>query len=225
MNCSQIDNLLDAYIDGDLSPALLNAVSQHHQSCSSCADSYHKAIKLRSLLKVTPVPPLSEGFADRAFKKVTQSSDRKKRISFATYSGAIAAGLAIWLISADLIFPTSNNTNSGVNDIYVELTKTGVKTINVAIESEHDLNSVQLSIQLTPNLELAGFGNRTSINWDTRLKQGTNVIKLPIVGLAAGEGEIITRIQMNGKEKVMHIKTKYQTPDNVRYQINSATHA
>jgi len=38
---------------------------------------------------------------------------------------------------------------------------------------------------------------------------------LPIVGIAQGDGDITTRIRLNGNEKVMHIKTHYTLPGSV----------
>ena len=75
-----------------------------------------------------------------------------------------------------------------------------------------------MRVELSDNLELKGFGNKKQIHWTTHLREGVNVISLPIVGIAQGRGDITTRIQLNGKEKVMRIKTEYKLPDSVLYK-------
>ena len=87
-----------------------------------------------------------------------------------------------------------------------------LRTIKVAIDSEKDIQAVTLRVEVSDNLELAGFGNRKEIKWTTNLRQGVNVISLPIVGLAEGRGAITTHIKINGKEKTMRIMTDYKLP-------------
>ncbi len=221
MNCEQVNNLLQDYIDGDLPEAQLKALTEHHQICSTCESNYRKAVQIRTLLQTMPVPPASEGFVDRVLNKAQHSSDNQKPVIYKAFAGAIAAGFAIWFITASTLLTTPVNTQNSTNDIYKVMVSNEIKTIKVAIESKYKLSNVQMSIELSPNLELAGFGSRTSINWNTQLKKGINLIQLPILGLAAGDGEIITRIQMNGKEKIMHIRTNYQIPDNVWHLTNT----
>lgn len=225
MNCNQVDNLLQDYIDGDLPEAQLKAMAEHHQTCSACENSYHKAVQIRALLQTMPVPPASEGFVDRVLNQAQRGSGYQKPALYKAFAGAIAAGFAIWFITASTLLSVPTNTQDSTNNIYKVTVSNEVKTIKVAIESKYKLTDVQMSIELSPNLELAGFGSRTSINWSTQLKKGINLIQLPILGLAAGNGEIITRIQMNGKEKIMYIKTNYQTPDNVWHSINTNLNA
>lgn len=220
MNCKQVEYLLQEYIDGDLPAAEFKAVAVHHHSCPACMAAYKHALQTRTLLRDMPVPPHSEDFVDRVLDTARKNSSRNKSTLYAAFSGAIAAGFAVWFIVASTIFSTSPGPTS-IDEVYTVAVGNEVQTIKVAIQSERDLSGVAMSIQLTPNLELSGFGNRTAINWDTRLKKGTNVIKLPIVGLASGKGEIITRIQMNGKEKIMRINTNYKVPGKAWYQTNT----
>lgn len=222
MNCNQVEHLLHDYIEGDLSEALQKAVTKHRKSCSTCNDAYEKSVHINLLLKEMPVPPPSEGFVDRVLKKATQDADKPKPGIYTMVAGAVAAGFAVWFVVASVLFSSPVTTQ---NNMYSVTVNSEVKTVKVAINSETAFDDVQMSVELSPNLEIAGYGNRTSINWGTRLKKGVNVINLPVVGLAIGEGQITTRIKMNGKEKVMHIQTNYQTPNSVWHHTNTATSA
>ena len=227
MNCTEVEKFLNDFIDGELPEPFIKRVAEHQQSCHRCNESYQSAMKIRTLLADMPVPPPSEGFFERALNVATQESEPEKgksEISKAVY-GAVAAGLAVWFIAAGEIFTKPVDTQDYAESFYKVMVNNEVNTIKVAIDSEHELDEVQISIELTDNLELAGFANRTAINWNARLKKGINVIKLPISGLASGDGEIITRVQMNGKEKVMYIHTNYQSTGNVWHQINTTISA
>lgn len=222
MNCNQVEHLLQGYLDDDLSEALSKAVEKHHKKCNKCSNAYKKAVQINTLLKEMPVPPLSEGFVDRALNKATQETRHNKPTIYTLGAGAIAAGFALWFVVASTLLTTPVTTPTNP---YTVTVNSEVKTIKVAINSESEFDRVQMSIELSPNLEIAGYGNRTSINWDTRLKKGVNVIKLPVVGLASGGGTITTRVQMQGKEKVMQIQTNYPAPDKVWLITNEASKA
>jgi len=220
MNCNQVDNLLQNFIDGDLSEPESRAIAEHHQTCSTCEDNYNTAVQIRALVQEIPVPPHSGDFINRVLDQAANSN--KQKPVMVAFTGAVAAGFAAWFIVTSTLFGTLFSTPGDIQDsVYNVLVSNETQTIKVAIESEHALSGVQISVELSPNLELAGFGNRTTINWDTQLKKGLNIINLPISGLAAGSGKIITRVRMNGNEKIMQIQTSYQSPDNVWYQINT----
>jgi len=216
MNCNQADAVLQDYINEDLSDLLMKAVSEHHKTCRMCSDKHDDMLNIVAGLRVLPVPAHSEGFAERALKKAREEHDQHNH-ALPMIGSALAAGLAVWFFFSSTFFSLPAN-----NDFDV-LVGNEIQTIKVAINSENAINGVSISIKLSPNLELAGFGNRKVINWNTSLRAGVNVISLPVVGIASGYGEVITHVQLGGEEKIMRIKTQYKTPENVRRYIDIDT--
>ena len=85
----------------------------------------------------------------------------------------------------------------------------------MAIDSELSIDSVEMSIDISDNLAIRGYGSQKNISWNTSLNKGINVIALPVSAIALGDGEITTHIRLNGKEKIFIIKTRYQSPEKV----------
>lgn len=214
MNCNQTDALLQDYINEDLSDTLVKAVSNHHQSCNECYRKHENMLNIITDLHELPVPAHSEDFVERALDKASTEHDLHKQ-ALPVIGSALAAGLAVWFFFSSTFFSVP------VNNGYDVVVGNEVQTIKVAINSESAIEGVSISIELSPNLELAGFGHRKFVNWNTSLREGVNIISLPIVGIASGYGEIITHIQLYDEEKTMRIKTHYKTPENVRHYINT----
>ncbi len=213
MTCEHTLILLDDYLDGTLSDTQKEAVDSHCASCESCAQSLNQLQQQISLLKSLPVPPASENFKTSVIANAVAAERESTSGSHNFYKFATAAmlsALVVWL-------GFFNDSQVDNNELYLVTVNDEVRTIKVAIESEQALDAVDMRIELSDNLELSGFGSKKQVNWTTGLRQGVNVIALPIVGIAQGNGDITTTIRMNGKEKVMRIKTQYKSPGSVLY--------
>ncbi len=216
MNCEKIQSLLNDYIDDTL-PVLHAEVVNHCHTCDDCARQLESLRLQKETLKSLPVPPASDGFEKRVVATAIQDARAAQNFharhgrfyKFAT--AAMISALVLWL-------GLFNDTKTEKDDLYLVSVGDEVRIIKVAIDSEHTLDAVNMRVELSDNLELEGFGNKKQIHWTTHLREGVNVISLPIVGIAQGRGDITTRIQLNGKEKVMHIKTEYKHPDSVLYK-------
>jgi hypothetical protein len=221
MNCDQVDDLLQGFIDGDLPADQSVALINHHKTCEACNKAYTEQTQIKSLLQNINIPPHSEGFVNRVLDNATSSqpSTGKHPVTM-VLSGSIAASLAIWLFVSGALLTEPVNSGKANHDIYQVAVSKDVKTIKLAIDSSKKLEGVTMSIELTPNLELSGYRDQQSIQWNTNFHKGINVLSLPITGLASGNGEIITRVQMNGKKKIMRIQTHYQMPVNLEHQTS-----
>ena len=217
MKCEKTQSLLNDYIDDTLSALHAEEVNNHCHTCDDCASQLESLRIQKEILYSLPVPPASHGFEKRVFATAVQDAQSAQNLhskhgsfyKFAT--AAMISALVLWLGLFD-------DTKTQKHDLYLVTVGDDVRTIKVAIDSEQALDAVNMRVELSDNLELEGFGNKKQISWTTHLREGVNVISLPIVGIAQGRGDITTRIQLNGKEKVMHIKTEYKLPDSVLYK-------
>jgi len=216
MNCTQTDVVLQDYINEDLSDTLTMAVSKHHQSCNECHKKYENMLNILADLRKLPVTAHTENFVQRALDKASTEHYRHNQ-ALPIIGSALAAGLAVWFFFSSTFFslPTNNDFDVVVGN--------EIQTIKVAINSENAIDKVKISIELSSNLELAGFGQRKFINWTTRLHEGVNIISLPIVGTAYGYGEVVTYVRLNDEEKIMRIKTHFKSPENVRHYVTTDT--
>ncbi len=220
MDCEQTQTLLNDFVDGTLPLLQTKAVRQHCASCESCSRFLSVLQRQIAALQSLPVPQVSTGFEKFVVKHAIEDANeivrQNNRLDKRVYKFAVAAVIVGLVLGISLI-----NTRK-VSDTMEHMVNVDSKihTIKVAIDSEKALDGVSLRVELSDNLELAGFGNKRQINWTARLRKGVNVISLPIIGIAQGEGDITTSIRLNGKEKIVRIKTQFKLPDTGLYKTN-----
>lgn len=210
MECKQVLTLLDDYIDGMLNAADASRLHKHCESCNTCAAELERNRLINNMLADLPVPEVSPDFEKRVIRQAIKNADVKR-----SPDNGLIKFMAAAMISAVVVFFGLFDTEQVRDTTQLVAVSSDVRTIKVAIDSEHTLEAVKLRVELSNNLELAGFGNRKHIDWTTRLRPGVNIISLPILGIAQGQGDITTRVMLNGKEKIMHIKTQFKNPGNV----------
>lgn len=219
MNCDEVKALLNAYIDQTLSVEDVADVEVHCADCPACSRELDALIRQKQLLATLPAAELDSEVKKRLFDTAVKAVDgtpheaKTDLIPSAVYRFAAAAAISAVALFAAMPYITT----PGDKVEYMVMVSDEVQTITVAIESEQAIDAVRMHVELSDNLELKGFGSKRQVNWDAGLKKGVNVISLPIIGIAQGEGDITTRVQINGNEKVMRIKTQYRQPGNVFY--------
>ena len=211
MECWTVNKLLQDSIDGKLISTDAKSVFDHHKKCPSCAEQYTDALAVIEILRGVRVPPSSPGFSTRVIAHATRSTNTVP-VRLLSY---VASGIAASLIA---FFMVSSFFNPVVEDqsMPIVLMGGGFQTIKVAIDSGQSIDSVELSIDISDNLAIAGYENQKSISWNSKLSQGVNVIALPVSAIALGDGIITTRVRLNGEEKVFIIKTRYQPRGKLR---------
>ena len=221
MPCEQIRASIHDYIDGDLNKSQMATLDAHCRHCCQCTDLRDSLLRQQVLLKSLPVLPATANFERDVLQNATQT-DPGQAASHgnATMPSYYKVAAAVMLFALVLWSGLSSFNPATETAPAMFAVDDQVHTIKVAIDSEKALSSVNLRVEISDNLELAGFGNKKTINWNTGLREGVNIIALPIIGIAEGRGDIVTRVRLNGKEKVMHISTEYRSPGNVRYEQN-----
>ncbi len=218
MNCEQAQIVIHEYIDGELSSIQVEALEQHCADCKNCAKQLDQLVKQQAALKALPVPALSPELKNRLIKRAVRSAAKANKqasmLGVRPYKMLAAAMVAIMVIALSVFYRVDKPADA----THFVAVGNQIHTIRVAINTAKALDGVVLRVDLSNNLELDGFGNKKQISWTTGLRKGVNVISLPIIGIASGKGSIITHIQLNGKEKIMHIRTLYKQPGSASYQ-------
>jgi hypothetical protein len=220
MSCEKIQCLLNDYVDNELPVLHVEVVRKHCDSCETCASKLEGLMALKLALKTLPVPQPSQGFEKRVIKAAIQDASSAERM--AGKQGSLVKFAVAAMISAVALWAGLFYQSSGIDESQV-FVKVGneVRTIKVAIDADKPLEAVSLRVDLSDNLELAGFGSKKQITWNADLHKGVNIISLPIIGIAQGKGDVTTRIRLNGKEKIMRIQTQYTPPGSVLYDDGS----
>ena len=214
MDCKQLQQCIDDYLD-DVLPAGEQRLAEYHLAgCDECRSRLNQIQELRHALRAMPVPLPSADFSNRVLSKARHTRQRKQGFLGGLVT-AMAASLVIW-IGVSLFQPVSNSPK--IDAIVMAISDT--REVKLVFNAPEHFQQVTLQLQLSNNIELAGFAGRRDIEWQTALKKGTNTLVLPITATGHGQAEVLARIKHQGKTRVFRIPLKVH---NSGAKLQSAT--
>lgn len=163
--------------------------------------------ELLDLLRDYPVPQAAAGFYDRALVRAVHKGSRRQRNRWmlAGFGSAIAAGLAIWVITSVLMtapqLPDATPTIPGVT-----IAMEQERTVRLVFSSAIALDSATLTVSLPQGIELAGFPGQREITWETSLEEGKNLLPLTLIALAPAGGELLARLEHNDRNRTFRLR-------------------
>ena len=153
---------------------------------------------LRHTLRSLPVTQPDDGFLDAVVEETiinTHRNETRFRLT-AGIGGAIAAGIVAWLV---LVLPADLPTAPG--DALETVTINVEKTFRLTFDSKRELQAAAISVDLPDGVEIVGYEGRDSVRWTTTVNAGTNILELPIVVRSGKGGQILARLEHEGKQK------------------------
>jgi len=211
MNCSEIENILDDYLEhfpGEgLDDAKAAAVALHIQGCLTCARELEQRQALRRDLQALAMPAPAAGFLEQAVANAAASAETSavrteqtvtRRQPFGTRLTSVVTGLAAAMIGALLISTllTSPEPRAPETTLQgIHLATNTVTPVKLAFSSETALEDARLTLSLPVGVELMGYDGRTDLSWNTDLEAGTNVLRLPLVGRMAASDVLVARLE------------------------------
>ncbi len=203
MNCHDIHNHCDAYLDHEMSDTQKRALEAHLESCPACQDYMQQAQDIRDALTKLQTPAMRPDFAAQAFNKVRRQNTTAAGSKRFTGAGlALAASLALaGIVSVFIYQPHSTEPEPGA----IRISMQQPKSISVVFNAREDLEQVTISIELSDNLALDGYGGKRTVSWNTPLQKGKNVLSLPIIATQSGNGTVIARLRLGDQDKTFRI--------------------
>ena len=117
-------------------------------------------------------------------------------------SGAVAASLLAIVLMLG-VFELPADQPQTVAEFYVSADEP--RMMHVAIEVDQALPGAEISIMLTGNVEVQGFGSRRELNWNDDLDAGVNKLSLPLVASGEGGGQMVVRLSHPDSEQLFVI--------------------
>lgn len=221
MDCVQVQQHIDDYIDGYLEATVQTEVKNHISTCTKCSDNLVSERDLRHALKNMAAPFPSPAFQEQVFARTAGAHFRRQlRRKIYSAGAAIAACLMVWMT---ITFNHPNlDTNSGnIFNPDMTLTLHQAKTIHLALESSRQLENARVTVELPDNIDLVDYPGQRQLSWTTNIGKGKNLISLPIKAIHAGNIALITRIEHENRHKehrvnltvVQHQLTSQQFPE------------
>ena len=205
MTCNRINTQLDDYLDGHLSEANARELHEHLGGCADCQQMTARARALQAALREYPVLGPGPEFYDRALAKAQEGSGSRRALKGWTLgaSGALAASVVVLLVAGLLLRSPDLTPSDALPGVSMAMHET--RTVNLVFSSAEAFQEVSLTVDLPPGIELSGYAGRDRIRWTTRLQAGRNVLPLELVAFGSEGGELVARLQHEGKEKIFKI--------------------
>ena len=165
--------------------------------------------EIQALLKDYPMPQATTAFYDQALVRATHEGTRRQRNRWLMtgFGGALAAGLALWLIGG--FFLTSPNLPATDPEIPgITMTLEEPRTVNLVFASATDLDSATLTVTLPDGIELAGFPGQREIAWQTSLKEGKNFLPLELIAVSPVSGEVLARLEHDDRDRTFRLRVE-----------------
>jgi len=215
MNCYDIHNHCDAYLDHEMSDTQKHALQLHLESCPACQQYLQQAEELRDALGKLSTPTMRPEFSARAFDKVRQQNRGTKR--FTGTGLALAASLALaGIVGIFMHQPDSTAPEPAA----IQISLQQARDVNLVFNAKEDLNEVTISIELSDNLALDGYGGKRTVSWNTPLQKGKNVLSLPIIATQSGNGLLTARLRLGDQDKIIRIRVNARQNGSTQIQIN-----
>ena len=171
--------------------------------------------KLREHLRAMPMPEPRPGFVDRALAIATAGHAKREARGirgalsrpltwWAAGIGAAAASVA-WILVMSLY-------GHAPQEPRVMLALNESREISLVIDSERALEGATIRLHVTGGVALAGYEGQQEIQWLASLNQGANLLSLPVIARAPGDGSVVAEIEHEGRTRrvsvAMHVSAQ-----------------
>lgn len=198
----RIEEVCDRYLDGDMTPEEATAFERQLSVSPQNMGVLNRERRRREALRDLPVEAMSPDFADRALG-IARRQHRSR------YARNASIGLAASLVLAVLVVlrpggsgpQPSTQQELAATAPAVVISMGQPEVTRLRIRSNHDVQNVKFDVQLPEQLRFASAGGERSVQWSGGLKQGVNVLDLPVVGQSAAGGQIVARVGTGQNER------------------------
>jgi hypothetical protein len=207
MECLDFTSQLDDYLDGRVDEF---PVREHLNVCADCRQRFQHAVAVQSSLRMLSPPEAPPAFLEQAISRASRlnTADAHPR-RWAVFGMALAASLVLGVAAGVFL------SLRGAPVQTVALAVERPETVRMVFNSAKPLQAATLSLALPENLEVVGYGSRRELSWQTNLREGQNLLQLPLIAHGAVKDELLARLSHGASTKTFRVKfeiTKTDTP-------------
>jgi hypothetical protein len=202
MNCHQFELELDDYLDGRLEASRRQSMGEHLKRCAACGERLDEAHALLETLRMLPAPEAPAGLLDRALARVPSPERAPRAWPRWAIAPALAATLALGVAIG--IFYTQEPGSPDVATVALQLEQP--QTVQVMVRSPRELRATTIALTLPENVELVGRPGQRTLTWRADLREGANLLRLPLVAHGAPRGELVAQLSQGGASKALRVK-------------------
>ena len=208
MNCDLVAEQNKALAEGELHGDEKVACMNHIAVCQDCADAL-RGVRAMLVVRDQATVPGSERVFNRVMSKTSydpqQQASRRGFWLGAGFSGAIAASLLTVAFVLGLLGSPAVEAPQAA-EFYVSTQE--VRPMNIAIEADQLLEGAEISILLSGDVAIDGFGERNELSWTDDLEPGVNQLTLPMLAVGDGGGQMVVRLSHPDSEQIFVVQLK-----------------
>ena len=205
MNCETLSSQIPRLAAGELSSDERDVLMGHIDSCADCRAALRGAEALREIMQrdvgETPVELINNVLAT-ATRASSQSSEKQRFWLGTAFGGAVAASLfaiAFFFGWSDL----EQGSSEPAAEFIIALGEP--RQMNLAFETDRQLQGAMISVLLSGDVEIAGYGKQRELKWLEDLDTGVNRLTLPVIANGIDGGQMIVRMTHPLSEQVFVI--------------------
>ena len=218
MNCEFTTKYLYDFLDGALDSEKTQVIQSHINQCEACYALLSREQDLRKSLRELPVPALRSDFVRSALNNAKGRHEQARARKYAM-GGALAVGFVLFLAANLLV---TMPMNKSISEPEITLNRGQIHEIKLVFNSKRNIDSAIITVRLPGNVTLKGFPDRQAISWKGRLKQGKNLLVLPVMATGPVAGDLITSIEHAENKKAFHVVIRLNEGSQTRSSYHSA---
>lgn len=208
MNCPVYRRRFDRYLDGTISSEDRRELDGHLAYCPACREHLSWERRVWNDLRKLPVPPMRQGFAERAIATAVRQPPTRKPIRQRMVGLAIAASL---LAGIGIGIGVQRQAQENATPM-VQLAQ-GKDTIRLVFNASKPVDGVRFTVMLPVGVEVAGHPGEREIVWHGKLKQGRNLLSLPLVAERTGHGVLRAEVQYGQYAREIQVGVHVRGPN------------
>ena len=205
MNCETLISKIPAVAMGDVTEDERNTVMSHVDTCPDCRTALRGSEALAELRQRGADGPSADLFR-RGVAAATVNSGHgtgNQRFWLGTaFVGAVAA--SVFALVFIFGWTDSGQEPAATNAKFV-VAMSEIREMNLAFETDRPLDGAQISILLSGNVEIPGYGLQRELTWSENLEAGVNRLTLPVIASGLGGGQMVVRMSHPLSEQVFII--------------------
>jgi len=201
MECRDFAAQLDDWLDGRLDAFRERRIREHLNRCADCRQRHQHALAVQTVLRELPSPAPHPSFVDQALSRAvrataTRTQSKRRFVLGMALAASLVLGVALGVFLAMRPAPVQT----------VSLTLERPETVRLVFDSARPLRAATLSLALPENIELVGYDGRRELAWKTDLREGRNLLQLPLIARGAVNRELVARVSHSGSSKTFRLK-------------------
>ncbi len=201
MECRDFALQLDDLLDGRLHALGRNSAQEHLERCPDCRQLHEHAVAVLETVRKLAPPALQPGFIDQALSRATRPAVGAARPKWRPVLGMALAASVVLGVALGVFLATRSEPVQAV-----ALTIDRPETVRLMFNSAKPLKAATLSLALPENVELVGYGNRRELSWQTDLREGGNLMQLPLVVRGVTKDDLVASLSHGGSSKMFRLK-------------------